>query len=73
MAKKSPYILGTVRWFNPKMGYGFITSQKGENLFIHFNDIQMDGYKKLLPGQNVQFVQTHIGQYLQAKKVTLHV
>ena len=47
---------GTVKWFNNSKGYGFITPEEGgRDLFVHMNDIQMDGYKTLKENQNVEF------------------
>ncbi|MBU4557084.1 MAG: cold-shock protein [Actinobacteria bacterium] len=46
---------GTVKWFNPDKGYGFITVEDGEDLFVHFSEIQMDGFKTLEEGQAVIF------------------
>ena len=38
---------GTVKWFNPEKGYGFISQNDGEDLFVHFSEIKMDGFKTL--------------------------
>jgi CspA family cold shock protein len=46
---------GTVKWFNPDKGYGFIEREGGEDLFVHFSEIQMDGFKSLDEGQAVEF------------------
>ena len=47
---------GTVKWFNDAKGYGFITPDDGsEDLFAHFSAIQMDGFKTLTEGQEVEF------------------
>jgi CspA family cold shock protein len=46
---------GTVKWFNPDKGYGFISREDGEDLFVHFSEIQMDGFKTLDEGQAVSF------------------
>tara|TARA_B100000378_G_scaffold161744_1_gene130281 strand:+ start:1415 stop:1627 length:213 start_codon:yes stop_codon:yes gene_type:complete len=52
----SDKINGTVKWFNNSKGYGFITPEEGgRDLFVHMNDIQMDGYKTLKENQNVEF------------------
>jgi len=48
--------LGTVRWFKPDKGYGRITADDGEVLFVHFSSIVADGYRSLEEGQRVQFV-----------------
>lgn len=48
--------VGTVKWFNAEKGYGFISSdESGEDVFVHFSAIQMDGYKSLNEGQKVSF------------------
>jgi CspA family cold shock protein len=46
---------GTVKWFNEAKGYGFITTDEGNDVFVHFSAIQMDGFKTLSEGQRVQF------------------
>jgi CspA family cold shock protein len=47
---------GTVKWFNDKKGYGFITPENGEkDCFVHFSAIQADGFKSLKEGQRVEF------------------
>ncbi|MBI4384121.1 MAG: cold-shock protein [Nitrospinae bacterium] len=46
---------GTVKWFSDKKGYGFIQSDKGEDVFVHFSAIMGDGYKTLREGQAVEF------------------
>jgi len=46
---------GTVKWFNESKGYGFITSDEGNDVFVHFSAIQMDGFKTLSEGQRVEF------------------
>jgi CspA family cold shock protein len=47
---------GTVKWFNADKGFGFITRENGTDIFVHFSAIQMDGYKSLAEGQQVEFV-----------------
>lgn len=62
---------GTVKWFNPEKGYGFISQNDGEDLFVHFSEIKMDGFKTLDEGQAVQFdVTTCQNGKLQASNVT---
>jgi CspA family cold shock protein len=46
---------GTVKWFNATKGYGFITQESGEDIFVHFTAIQSDGFKTLEEGQVVEF------------------
>lgn len=47
---------GTVKWFNPEKGYGFITPDEGgKDLFVHYSAIQVDGFKTLTEGQRVEF------------------
>ena len=47
---------GTVKWFNPEKGYGFISNDEGgEDVFVHFSAIQVDGFKTLEEGQKVTF------------------
>ena len=46
---------GTVKWFNATKGFGFITSEDGQDLFTHFSSIQSDGFKSLDEGQKVEF------------------
>ena len=46
---------GTVKWFNDEKGFGFITPQSGDDLFVHFKAIQSDGFKSLKEGQKVTF------------------
>jgi len=47
--------LGTVKWFNEGKGYGFIQSENGKDLFVHFSEIQGDGFKTLIEGQAVEY------------------
>lgn len=46
---------GTVKWFSKQKGYGFISDETGKDVFVHFSSINMDGYKLLLEGQEVEF------------------
>ena len=46
---------GTVKWFNPDKGYGFISRESGDDLFVHFSEIQGEGFKTLDEGQKVSF------------------
>ena len=46
---------GTVKWFNDAKGYGFISRQNGEDVFVHFSAIQAGGFRSLQEGQAVQY------------------
>lgn len=46
---------GTVKWFNNEKGFGFITVDGGDDVFVHFSAIQGDGFKSLEEGQEVEF------------------
>lgn len=46
---------GTVKWFNAEKGYGFISRQDGDDVFVHFSNIEGEGYKSLEEGQKVEF------------------
>ena len=46
---------GTVKWFNPEKGYGFIARSDGDDLFVHFSEIKMEGFKTLDEGAAVSF------------------
>lgn len=48
-------MLGKVKWFNAEKGFGFITSEDGEDIFVHYSQIKAEGYKSLDEGQSVQF------------------
>ena len=61
---------GTVKWFNPDKGYGFISREDGDDLFVHYSEIQMDGFKTLDEGQAVEFdITTGQNGKLQASNV----
>ena len=61
---------GVVKWFNAAKGYGFIQRQSGEDVFVHFSAIQMDGYKSLTEGQMVEFEVKQGPKGFQAENVT---
>ena len=46
---------GTVKWFNAKKGYGFLSDAEGNDVFVHFSALQMDGFKELKDGEKVEF------------------
>jgi cold shock protein len=61
---------GVVKWFNASKGFGFIQRQSGEDVFVHFSAIQMDGYKSLNEGQLVEFEVKQGPKGFQAENVT---
>jgi Cold shock proteins len=61
---------GKVKWFNADKGFGFIEREDGEDVFVHFSAIKMDGYKALEEGQMVQFDLTKGQRGPQAENVT---
>lgn len=62
---------GTVKWFNNNKGYGFIESEAGSDVFVHFTAIQSPGFKSLNEGQRVQFEITEGPRGQQASNVQL--
>jgi CspA family cold shock protein len=60
---------GTVKWFSNEKGYGFIQQDGGEDVFVHFSEIQTDGYKSLSEGQRVEFEVAQGNKGLQASGV----
>jgi len=62
--------LGIVKWFNNTKGYGFIAPEEGEDLFVHYSEIQTDGYRTLKGGQKVSFDVAHGEKGAHAVKVT---
>jgi cold shock protein len=60
---------GIVKWFNDAKGYGFISRQNGEDVFVHFSAIQSNGFRSLKEGQPVQFVVKQGPKGLQAEDV----
>ncbi len=61
--------VGIVKWFNATKGYGFIGRDGGEDVFVHFSAIQMDGYKRLEQNQKVEFSIEQGPKGLQAANV----
>ena len=60
---------GKVKWFNESKGYGFIESEDGEDVFVHFSEIQSEGFKTLKEGQAVEFEKTEGKKGPQASNV----
>ena len=67
----SERIIGTVKWFNATKGYGFIGRDDGEDVFVHFSAINMDGYRRLKEGQKVEFSIEEGPKGLQAANVNV--
>lgn len=65
----SDRVTGTVKWFNNAKGFGFITRNEGEDVFVHFRSIQGDGYRTLDEGQSVEFKLVEGPKGLQAEDV----
>ena len=60
---------GTVKWFNDAKGFGFISRENGEDVFVHFRAIEMQGFKSLKEGQKVSFTVVPGQKGLQADAV----
>ncbi len=62
---------GTVKWFNAEKGYGFISQENGDDLFVHYSEIQGTGYRSLDEGARVEFLVTEGRKGMQASAVTV--
>ena len=62
---------GTVKWFSPEKGYGFISQEDGPDVFVHFSAIQGEGYRNLEEGQSVEFEITQGPKGPQAANVRI--
>ncbi len=60
---------GTVKWFNEKKGFGFITMEDGNDVFVHYSEIRADGFKTLAEGERVSFDVTEGPKGPQASNV----
>ncbi len=61
---------GKVKWFNNSKGFGFIERSQGDDIFVHYSSIKVDGYRTLKEGQNVEFTVSRGEKGLQADEVT---
>ena len=68
-AMELPVTRGTVKWFNETKGFGFLSQENGEDVFVHFSAIQGDGFKTLAEGEAVEFDVTRGPKGLQASNV----
>jgi CspA family cold shock protein len=66
----SERVTGTVKWFNGSKGYGFISREDGEDVFVHYSAIQSEGFRTLEEGQRVEFTVERGPKGLQAANVT---
>jgi cold shock protein len=62
---------GTVKWFNGDKGFGFISQEDGDDLFVHYSEIQSDGFRTLNEGDQVEFEITQGKKGLQASSVVV--
>ena len=69
MFKEEELAQGTVKWFSNEKGYGFIEREEGDDVFVHFSAITMEGYKTLTEGQRVEFEVVQGDKGLQAANV----
>ena len=67
--KEDEVAQGTVKWFSNEKGYGFIEREEGDDVFVHFSAINMEGYKSLTEGQRVEFEIVQGDKGLQAANV----
>jgi CspA family cold shock protein len=67
--EESAMAIGTVKWFNDAKGYGFISQEGGEDVFVHHTAINMDGFRTLREGERVEFDVTQGPKGLQAANV----
>lgn len=65
----SERIIGTIKWFNESRGYGFISREDGDDVFVHYTSIQGDGFRTLVEGQRVEFSVEKGPKGLQATEV----
>ncbi|GAB4339962.1 MAG: cold-shock protein [Phototrophicales bacterium] len=64
-------VTGTVKWFNAEKGYGFISPESGDDLFVHYSEIQSSGFRSLEEGATVEFEITQGRKGKQASSVSV--
>ena len=62
-------LIGSVKWFDAKKGFGFILSPEGKDVFVHFSSIETDGFKSLKDGESVEYELVEGAKGLSAKNV----
>ena len=67
----SDRLSGTVKWFDSKKGYGFISPDEGDDIFVHYTSLEGDSYRALEEGQRVEFIVAEGDRGPQAKDVSV--
>ena len=62
---------GTVKWFDPKKGFGFVINEQGQDVFVHYTNIDRKGFRGLRSGQIVKYKQFNTDNGLQGRKVQI--
>lgn len=64
-------VKGTVKWFDPQKGFGFVLNEQGQDVFVHYSSIEKEGFKCLRNGQSVMYEEYDSGKGLQGKDVRI--
>ena len=62
-------LTGSVKWFDPKKGYGFLVGEEGKDVFVHYSCIEADGFRTLRDGDDVEYELRESDKGLQAARV----
>ena len=62
---------GSVKWFDPKKGFGFVINEQGQDVFVHYTNIDREGFRCLRNGQTVEYEQVASDKGLQGKSVRI--
>ncbi len=62
---------GTVKWFDPKKGFGFVVNDESQDVFVHYTNIEVEGFRSLKEGQSVEYEQIDTGKGLQGQNVRI--